>query len=329
MNSARPDVSVVIVSFNTRDMLRDCLRHLQTSSEEVACETWMVDNNSRDGSPDMVQDEFPHIRLIRSETNLGFAAANNCAIKHATGRYIVLLNSDAFLSQGILRAAVDRMDQQPNVGLAGGLLTGTDGSWQPSARQFPSLLNDFLMLTGLAARFSSSRFFGRADRTWAPVEEPAEVDWVPGAFSIIRREALDSVGLFDERFFLYYEEVDLCKRIKQACYRVSYWPDLRVIHIGGESARTHKDKGISSSGTQLLLWRLRSQLLYYRKHHGRRACGSALLEGCWHLLRSLVNRFRSDAAANAKASESQLVVRMVRNAWRKTSGGRVCPSRPW
>ena len=120
-------------------------------------------------------------------------------------------------------------------------------SSEPAARQFPSVFNDFLALSGLAARFPRSRLFGRFDRTWAPVTQAADVDWVPGAFAIIRREVLDQVGRFDERFFLYYEEVDLCRRIKSAGWRIRYWPDIVVHHWGGESSKTLTGQAISRS----------------------------------------------------------------------------------
>ena len=163
---------------------------LQLNAKAVASEIFVVDNLSRDGSADMVAAEFPQVRLIRSDCNLGFAAANNRAFEIASGKYIVLLNSDAFLQPGALRRAVEYMDADPRIGLGGARLVGRDGSWQPSARLFPSLLNDFLTLSGLAARYPAFAFFGRFDRTWADQDVAAEVDWVPGAFSIIRAAVL-------------------------------------------------------------------------------------------------------------------------------------------
>ena len=129
------------------------------------------------------------------------------------------MNSDAFLKPGALALSVEHMEKNPNAGLGGARLVGRDGSWQPGARMFPSTLNDLLMMSGLAANYPASQFFGRADRTWANPSEPAAVDWVPGAYSIIRKDVLDRIGGFDQRFFLYYEEVDLCRRIKAAGYR--------------------------------------------------------------------------------------------------------------
>ncbi len=213
------DVSIVIVSFNTREVLRDCLRSIERESEGLRVEVLVVDNDSSDGSAQMVREEFPGVCLIESEINLGFGPANNVALRAARGRYVVLLNSDAFLCPGALRIAVDHMDKALKVGLAGARLIGRDFSWQPSARMFPNLLTDFFVFAGLAYRYPKSRLFGRFDRTWANPMMAAEVDWVPGAFSIIRAEVLAKVGFFDPRFFLYSEEVDLCRRIRNAGYQ--------------------------------------------------------------------------------------------------------------
>ncbi|MFN0085251.1 MAG: glycosyltransferase family 2 protein [Blastocatellia bacterium] len=325
-----PDVSVVVVSFNTRDLLRDCLGTLEREAGGVAYETIVVDNASRDASADMVAREFPAAKLIRSPVNQGFAAANNRGFAIARGRYVVLLNSDAFLRPGDLALSVRRMDADPRIGVGGARLVGRDDSWQPSARMFPSFTNDLLTITGLSTRYPQSRLFGRFDRTWADQDEPAEVDWVPGAYSIIPRRVLEEVGFFDESFFLYYEEVDLCRRIKAAGYTVWYWPDVVVTHLGGESSKTLKHLEISSSGSQLTLWRMRSALLYYRKHHGWRGAHLAReLERRWHALRANKNAARPNEEAQIKARQSNSIVALMEQAWRETRGGLVSPPRPW
>ena len=133
------------------------------------------------------------------------------------------------------------MEQDPAIGAAGGSLVSRDGSWQPSARMFPSPLNDLLAFTGMAARFPRSRFFGRFDRTWADSDKPCEVDWVPGAFTILKAEALARIGFFDPAFFLYYEEVDLCRRIRAAGYRIHYQPDIVVTIWEGNPQRPWRE----------------------------------------------------------------------------------------
>jgi GT2 family glycosyltransferase len=324
-----PDISVVVVSFNTCDLLRDCLTSLYTALQGISNEVFVVDNVSRDGSADMVEREFPSVHLTRSDVNLGFAAGNNRAFPLATGRYVVLLNSDAFVKENALRRSIDYMDADPEIGLGGARLVGADGSWQASARMFPSPLNDFLSLSGLAAKFPKSRFFGRQDNTWADQNQAADTDWVPGAYSIIRRTTLEQVGYFDEQFFLYYEEVDLCRRIKEAGYRIRYWPDVVVVHLGGESSKTVKSLRMSRSGAQLELWRMRSALLYYRKHHGSLAWLCKEMEAVWHRVRTWKNRMSRETAHREKAEESQLIVSLLDQAWRETAGGAVSPSRPW
>ena len=327
--SVIPDVSIIIVSFNTRDVLRECLQSIERESGGLRVEVLIVDNNSRDGSPQMVREEFPYVRVIDSEVNLGFGAANNLALQAARGRYMVLLNSDAFLCQDALRIALERMEQRPEVGLAGGRLVGRDRSWQPSARMFPNILTDFFVLTGLSYKYSKSRFFGRFDRTWADPMLPAEVDWVPGAFSIVRPEALAKAGVFDPRFFLYSEEVDLCLRIQKAGYRIWYWPEIVVVHLGGESSRQIKSLEMSSTGAQLVRWRMRSMLLYYRKHHGAVVWLAKWLELSLYRLSALRNRLSRDPRRKLRVAQNQNLSRLLQLAWRDTDGGRISPPRPW
>jgi GT2 family glycosyltransferase len=323
------NISIVIVSFNTRDRLRECLLSVFGAGGLLRIQVIVVDNASTDGSPSMVDQEFPDAVLIRSEVNLGFGRANNLGFQSALGRYVVLLNSDAFLTAESLERSVAHMDANPQVGIGGGRLLGTDGSLQPSSRMFPTVLNDLIVLSGLAARFPRSKFFGRFDRTWADERESAEVDWVPGAYSIIRAEALDDVGHFDPRFFLYYEEVDLCRRMKEKGYSVWYWPDVTVVHIGGESSRQVPSLEISRAGAQLTLWRMRSMLLYYRKHHGLGVRFAMLIELLWYWLQSQRRQLSRDPERRIMARADRLLVSMMSRAWRDTRGGRLSPAQPW
>ncbi|WP_263359252.1 glycosyltransferase family 2 protein [Acidicapsa ligni] len=323
------DISLILVSFNTREVLRESLQSVARETNNLRIETFVVDNNSHDGSVEMVEAEFPGVRIFRSSVNLGFGAANNVALEVAQGRYVVLLNSDAFLCPDSLRLSVEHMDAHPEVGLAGGRLVGRDLALQPSARMFPSVFNDFLVMTGLAAKFPKSRFFGSFDRTWADPMEAAEVDWVPGAYSIIRADALKKVGFFDPDFFLYSEEVDLCLRIKKAGYKILYWPDIVVIHIGGESSRQIKTLEMSSAGAQLIRWRMRSTLLYYRKHHGIGAWMAKMLELVLYRLIVLRNSISSEPRRKERAARNRNLARLMHQAWEDTNGGRTSPPRPW
>jgi GT2 family glycosyltransferase len=320
-------ISVIVVSFNTREILRACLARLYEVAQDLPLEVIVVDNASRDASADMVERDFPGAQLIRSGVNLGFAAANNLGFKRAAGKYILLLNPDALIEPGALHRALTHIEADASTGMGGGRLLDRVGCLQPSARQFPSLLNEILVISGLAARFPKSRFFGRFDRTWDDSGRAARVDWVPGAFTLIRKSALDAVGPFDERFFLYYEEVDLCLRFHRAGWAIWYWPDVVVRHWGGESSKTVENVEFSSSGSQLTLWRMRSALLYYRKHHGRGVAAlAAVLEGGWHRLRGLRAAFNGN---REKVRESGRIVALIRRAWQETRGGQLSPPRPW
>jgi GT2 family glycosyltransferase len=194
---------------------------------------------------------------------------------------------------------------------------------------FPTPFRQLLITSGLADRFPKSRFFGQADRTWADPMEPAEVDWVPGAYSIIPAGVLKTLGFFDPRFFLYYEEVDLCKRIKDAGYKILYWPKICIVHVGGESSRQIKTLEMSQSGAQLVLWQMRSTLLYYRKHNGSLAFAVRWIETAWYLLRAGRNRLRRSDEARAQVLNQQRLAILMGQAWKDTCGGRVSPSHPW
>ena len=319
----------MIVSFNTREVLRECLAHVLREAANLRVEILIVDNHSSDGSPEMIEADFPQVRLFRSEVNLGFGSANNLALEQARGRYFVLLNSDAFLQEGALALAIGHMDRTPDCGLGGGQLIGRDGSWQPSARSFPSNLQDLIVTTGLAVKFPKSKFFGHFDRTWADRNEAAEVDWVPGAFSIVRPPVLAVTGLFDPAFFLYYEEVDLCLRIKQAGYSIWYWPDIVIVHIGGESSRQVKTLTYSAQAAQVAVWRMRSTLLYYRKHHGWQARLAKWLETGMYRITVARNRFSRVSARRERGRHYRTLIDLMNRAWKDTRGGRLSPPRPW
>jgi GT2 family glycosyltransferase len=328
--------AVVIVSFNTKAMLRDCLKSVFEEAGQMAgaaVEVHVVDNASKDGSPEMVEREFPAVRLTRSAENLGFGAANNVALRtildEGRARYIILLNSDAFPQAGAFFLALRMMDATPEAGCGGARLVYPDGRDQPSARRFHSLLDDAMVATGLAGTFPKSRFFGRAHRTWADAGEATEADWIPGAFMILRPEALRQVGLFDERFFLYYEEVDLCRRLWATGWKVWYWPEIVVTHVCGESARTVRELDYASREAQVVQWRMRSTLLYYRKHHGPQARLAMLMEQIHNLAIRLRNAGSEAPERRARAARYATMMALMRDAWRETQGGRVSPPRPW
>jgi GT2 family glycosyltransferase len=323
------EVSIIIVSFNTRELLRECLLSCVAECAGMSAEVLVVDNASTDGSQEMVAREFPRVILVKSEINLGFGAANNVAMQQARGRYFVLLNSDAFFCPGAMALAIQHMDETPNCGLGGALLIGREGQWQPSAKTFHSVIGDLLVLTGLSDKFPRSHLLGRANRTWADESKPARVDWVPGAFAILRPAALEQVGLFDPDFFLYYEEVDLCLRMKQVGFEVWYWPDVVVTHVGGQSSRKLTDLEFSTGAAQVVLWRMRSTLLYYRKHHGWQAWLERWMEKTLYSITVLRNRFSRLPERRDRERHYRAMLKLLDQAWTETNGGRISPPRPW
>ncbi|SEG52524.1 hypothetical protein SAMN05421819_3302 [Bryocella elongata] len=325
----RPELSIIIVSFNTRELLRECITSALQLSAPFSSELFVVDNASRDGSAEMVAETFPQVRLLRTTENVGFGRANNLALEQACGRYLVLLNSDAFLHEDALQRAIAHMDANPGCAAGGARLISRDGSPQPSARMFHTVLGDAIVLSGLAYRYPRSRFFGRLDRTWSDLTQPASVDWIPGAFAILRPEALQRVGNFDPAFFLYYEEVDLCRRLKNAGYEVCYWPDIVVTHIGGESSRQLKTLEFSSIAAQVVLWRMRSSLLYYRRHHGSRAWAARRMEQLLYTASWLRNLASRSEERQRRAVHFRALIRLMNQAWRDTNGGRISPPQPW
>ena len=334
-----PIVSVIVVSYRVRELLQLCLKSIFEELGGLESmglgqgEVLVVDNASHDGSCEMVEREFPAVRLCRSDVNLGFGVANNVALAEARGRNLLLLNSDAFLSAGVLGKVLTRMAEAPEVGIGGVQLVGRDGLRQPTARRFHSVWRDAMVLTGLAERFPQSaewgKWFGGLDRRWQQVTEATDVDWIPGAFLVLSRALVDRVGVFDPRYFLYLEEVDLCLRAHRAGFRVRYWPDLEAVHIGGESARAVNEPAAHAASSQVVLWRMRATLLYYRKWHGFGAWATAGIELTLYSLRWLRNRWSFDVGRRPRAVEGHALARLMRMAWRDTDGGRISPPHPW
>lgn len=257
------DISVILISFNTAEMTRKALGLLMSLSNSVKMEVIVVDNASTDGSVEMLRNEFPGITLILNSKNVGFGRANNQALPLISGRFILLLNTDAFVEEDTVAKTIQYMEAHPACGILGVKLIGREGELQPSCRYFPTPWNMFLNSTGL------TRFFKRTimvdDMTWdhAAVRE---CDWVPGCYFLIRKELINQIGLFDPRYFLYYEEIDYCFNAKKAGWRIAYFPYTSVVHIGGESAKSAGK--ITKSGSQLEFLKIESELLYFRKNYG-------------------------------------------------------------
>lgn len=250
------DLSIVIVSWNTRKLLEGCLSSIYANPPRDSFEVFVVDNASADGSVEMLRESFPQVQIIENSKNIGFARANNQAIERTKGRYLLLLNPDTEIKADALKVLVKFMDEHPEAGAAGSRLINSDGSIQVSCSPAPTLFRELWRLFHL----DRIRPYGVYDMENWGLESPRPVDVLQGACLILRRPALDQVGLLDEGYFMYSEEVDLCYRIKQAGFFLYWVPGARVIHYGAESTK--------QIAMEMFLHLYQSKILYFRKHHG-------------------------------------------------------------
>ena len=229
------DLSIIIVSWKVRDLLGKCLQSIYANRDNIDLEVFVVDNNSQDGTIEMVSRDFPQVTLIASNVNLGFAKANNLALEQARGRYLLLLNPDTEILPRTLKNSLSFMESHPDCGLMGPRLTFADGSPQPSVRRFPSPWPILLLLLKISKIFPHLKAIDRylaKDFDYAKIQSAEQI---MGAYMLIRRQALKKIGLLDERFFVWFEEVDFCRRAWQAGFKVYYNPAAAIIHHGGKS----------------------------------------------------------------------------------------------
>ena len=311
-------LTTLLVSYNTKALLTPCLDALDKALAPIGGgEIIVVDNASRDGSAEFLQENRPDVTLIRSKENVGFGRANNLALGLVKSRFLLLLNTDAFVPPDALVRPLAYMEAHPECGVLGVRLVGRDGEPQPGCRNFPTPLASFWARAGITRRFGGPRMVD--DDQW-DYRETRECDWVPGCYYLIRREVLDRVGLFDPRFFLYYEEVDHCREVKKAGWKVVFYPHVDVVHLGGESAKS--DGNINQLGRQLDALQLESGFLYYRKHHGLLgAVGFVLLEELADVIVLLKIAFKPKAWGRAREVVAHMLA-MLRTA-RTTGLGRA------
>ncbi len=259
-------LSVVIVSYNVKTFLEQCLRSVLKAAEGIESEIFVVDNNSVDGTEAMLMAKFsclPNIHLIFNRENLGFSKANNQALRRCRGRYVLVLNPDTLVQEDTFRKMIAFMEQDPTIGAAGCKLLNADGSFQLSCRRsFPTPEVSFYKIIGLSTLFPQSRRFARYNLTYLPIDATYEVDALMGAFMFIRREALEQVGLFDESFFMYGEDLDLCYRIKQAGWKIYYYHETQIIHYKGESTK--------KESFNYVIRFYEAMLIFVRKHYRSR-----------------------------------------------------------
>lgn len=230
------ELSVIIVSFNVRVYLKQCLISALKASENIDCEIFVIDNNSQDDSAEMVEKEFPGIILIKNETNKGFSAANNQAIKLAQGRFVLLLNPDTVFDADTFRKCIGFMDRNPNAGALGVRMVNGIGKFLPeSKRALPTPKTTFFKAFGLSTLFPGSKLFNRYYLTGISNFETSPADVLSGAYMFIRREAINKTGLLDEDFFMYGEDIDLSYRLLQVGYINYYYSETQIVHFKGKS----------------------------------------------------------------------------------------------
>jgi len=247
--SGNIELSVILVNFNDRPHLSPCLESVQAAAQSLSAEVILVDNHSDDGSPELVRESFPWVKLIVNEQNAGFAKANNAGFRASSGRFVLFLNTDTILPAGSLAALLDELKRRPEAGGAGPALVRSDSSFQVSFGKdvgfFAELRQKFLLNPYYKIRLRYSR-------------RVRSVGWLSGACLLARRDAVAAAGLFDENFFIYFEDIDLCRRIRDLGFELLYVPAVKVVHFGGATTAARKLRS-------RLLYR-ESQLSYYEKH---------------------------------------------------------------
>ncbi|NLG29524.1 MAG: glycosyltransferase family 2 protein [Chloroflexi bacterium] len=276
------DLSVVIVNWNVRDLLRACLASLYAAPGAVLLadgtlqlgayrvEVLVVDNASSDGSVAMLRAEFPRVTAVDSGANLGYTGGNNLALGRCRGRYALLLNPDTRVLDAALTTLLDYAEAHPDVGVVGPRLVYGDGSPAPARYRFPTLATALMESTRLEELFPRNRWTRRYHMADTPDDATQDVGWVTGACVLVRRAAWERVGLLDEAFFMYSEEVDWCRRMANDGWRVVYLPTAVVVHYEGRSSA-------QVSAARHIRFQT-SKIHYFRKHHGRLQAG--VLRGC-------------------------------------------------
>ncbi len=304
------DLAVIIVSWNVRDYLADCLRSVFADLDrcQLGGEVWVVDNNSTDGTQELLRNVFPNTHLISNSDNPGFGAANNQGMSAAAAadnqgpRYFLLLNPDTLIRPGALGHLVSSMDAKPEAGLVGPRLIYADGRFQQSAFRFPGLAQLTFDLYPFPARLYESRLNGRYTRRhYKPSANPFPVDHTLGAAMMVRSDVAEATGGFDESFHMYCEEIDWCWRIRSAGWEIYSVPKAEIVHFGGVSTKQIQARSIIN------LWRSRAYL--YHRHHGRLK---------FSLARRIVNRGMRRKATRARSQDLQAAYLEAAKIWQNT-----------
>lgn len=257
----QPDVSVIIVSWNVRDIVNECIRSIIDQSN-CALEIIVIDNDSSDGSADLIADTYPHVRLIRNSQNLGFAAANNQGLEIANGRFVLLLNPDTIVWDGAIDKMLSWAETQESLGCAGCQIYESETEIQRTSFKDPSPYILFLVASGIHRFWRFWKPLGEPEYSWWDRTSEREVDVISGMFMLVPRKVVDEIGPMDPAFFVYSEEADWCRRIRNAGYRCIYTPIAKVLHCDGGNKSTYQIR------TKMYVQLQKSQLIYVKKHYG-------------------------------------------------------------
>lgn len=253
------DLSIIIVNWNTKQLLLDCIASIYGTVKRTSFEIIVVDNASTDGSVEMISLAHPAVKVLVNASNCGFARANNIAMKQMRGRYAAILNSDTRLTESSMDDMVDFMNRHPEAGICGPQLLNADNTKQTSAGDFPVLLTEFMSRRLIRLLFPN--VYKRAFRTkFTEFDRPSQVDVIMGACMVVRKKAIESAGILDEDYFFFYEEIDWCYRVRRGGWLVYHLPEIKIYHFGGQSRKELNLKARAES------WRSR-YLFYYKNLH--------------------------------------------------------------
>ncbi len=257
------DLSISIVNYNAKDLLQQCLHSIFSNVDNLNIEVWVVDNASIDGSAEMVESMYPQVNLIKNSSNRGFIKANNQGLRKSNGRYVLSLNNDTIVLPGALSTMVEFMDSHPDAGAIGAKLLNPDGTLQLSCRDFPTysaaIFNRYSLLTKL---FPNNKFSRKYLKTDWDHNDVREVDWVSGSCLLVRREVIETVGIMDEDYNMYVDDVDWCYRIWKHGWKVYYVPDAKIIHYIGMG-------GTHVNPPKMTIERHKSMYKFYKKHYSK------------------------------------------------------------
>lgn len=322
--------SVIVVTFNSQDFVVPCLESVLTAADGAEMEVVVVDNNSSDDSVRLVRERFPEVKLMENEVNLGFARACNQGYGVSTGEFVFLVNPDAMVSSEALRQCLAFMEGHPKCGMCSGEKYSREKGKSSGARTFPGPLKRFFMQMGFSKKWGGRFSWMDTDYLHEVIDKPRVVDWVDGSFGCIRRVMLERIGFFDERFFLYCEEVDLCLRAKQGGWEVWYLPEVRVRHEAGKMSEKVETEAFEASGSQVESYRMMAEFLYFRKHGGLLwVFGALALELLTYGIEVFKNyTYRLVTGKRTKINYMRKAQRLIK-AFFRTKWGSYSPPAPW